>query len=64
MIGAVTGVFWFLPHYGSPMMDMVWRSLLLTAVYWSVVHVLGIAPELGTQARKLLRGFGASLKRG
>ena len=58
MIVMITGVFWFLPHYGTPIVDMVWRSALLTAVYWAIVHLLGIAPELEAQARKLLRGVG------
>ncbi len=63
VITAVTGAFWFLPHYGTPIVDIAWRSLLLTAIYWSVVHVLGIAPELGSQARKLLRGFAGAVQR-
>ncbi|HRO98459.1 MAG TPA: oligosaccharide flippase family protein [Flavobacteriales bacterium] len=58
MIVMITGVFWFLPHYGTPIVDMVWRSALLTVVYWAIVHLLGIAPELEAQARKLLRGVG------
>lgn len=58
MILVITGAFWFLPHYGTPMVDMLWRSALLTAVYWAIVHVLGLAPELEAQARKLLRGVG------
>lgn len=56
MILVVTVVFWFLPNYGTPMVDMVWRSALLTAVYWSITHLLGLAPELEAQARRLLRG--------
>lgn len=58
MIVMIAGVFWFLPHYGTPIVDMVWRSALLTVVYWAIVHLLGIAPELEAQARKLLRGVG------
>ncbi|MGV9011036.1 MAG: polysaccharide biosynthesis C-terminal domain-containing protein [Flavobacteriales bacterium] len=63
VIIAVTGAFWLLPHYGTPVLDIAWRSVLLTAVFWSAVHVLGITPELGAQARKLLRGFAGALQR-
>jgi len=48
---------WFLPHYGSPMLDIAWRSTLLTVVYWPIVQFLDIAPELGAQVRKIARGL-------
>ncbi|MBP9160731.1 MAG: hypothetical protein KBF49_07770, partial [Flavobacteriales bacterium] len=63
VIAAVAGAFWFLPHYSSPIVDIGWRSLLLTAIYWSMVHLLGLAPELGAQVRKVLRGFAGALQR-
>lgn len=63
VITAMTGAFWFLPHYGATIVDIAWRSLLLTVIYWSVVHALGIAPELFAQARKLLRGFAGAIQR-
>jgi O-antigen/teichoic acid export membrane protein len=47
----------FLPHAGPPLLDIAWRSALLTLVYWGAVHRLKIAPELGGQAFKLLRRF-------
>ncbi len=50
----VVAGFWFLPHYGPPVLDIAWRSMLLCVVYWALVHVLGIAPELGAQLRKII----------
>lgn len=52
---AVVAGFWFLPHYGPPLLDIAWRSTLLAVVYWGLVQVLGVAPELGVQARKVTR---------
>ena len=48
---------WALPHFGTPLLDIAVRSALLTVVYWPLVHVLGIAPELGAQVAKLTRHF-------
>lgn len=57
MLFVVSCGLWSLPHYGPPVLDIAWRSVLLVAVYWPLVHLLGIAPELGAQALKLLRQF-------
>jgi O-antigen/teichoic acid export membrane protein len=54
---AIAAGLWFLPHAGPPLLDIAWRSALLTLVYWGAVHRLKIAPELGGQAFKLLRRF-------
>lgn len=48
---------WYLPHYGPPMLDIAWRSALLALIYWYLVHALGVAPELGGQARKVMHGL-------
>ncbi len=52
---AVVVAFWFVPHYGPPVLDIAWRSSLLAVLYWGLVQVLGIAPELGGQLRKVTR---------
>ncbi len=52
---AVVVAFWFVPHYGPPVLDIAWRSTLLAVVYWGLVQVLGVAPELGVQLRKVTR---------
>lgn len=46
---------WLLPHHGPPLLDIAWRSILLAVIYWPLVHLLGIAPELGAQLRKITR---------
>lgn len=51
---ALGAAFWILPHHGPPVLDIAWRSLLLAGLYWGAVQVLGIAPELGAQARKVI----------
>jgi O-antigen/teichoic acid export membrane protein len=55
VLTAVAALFAWLPHAGPPVMDIAWRSVLLASLYWPLVHLLGVAPELGTQAGKLLR---------
>lgn len=57
VIGAMTGLLWFLPHFGGPISDIAWRTALLALLYWPAINVLRIAPELGAQAGKLLRNF-------
>ena len=54
---AMVAAFSVVPHVGAPGLDLLWRSALLTGIYWPVVHVLRIAPELGAQASKLYRQF-------
>jgi O-antigen/teichoic acid export membrane protein len=46
---------WSLPHAGPPIIDMIWRCALLSVLYWPLVHVLRIAPELGEQMNKVFR---------
>lgn len=57
VIVVAAAAFLFVPHAGPPIVDMAWRSALLAAIYWPLAQVLGITPELGAQARKLLRGI-------
>lgn len=57
VILVTAAVFFFVPHAGSPVVDLIWRSALLAAVYWPLAHVLHITPELEEQALKLLRGI-------
>jgi hypothetical protein len=57
VVFAVAAGLWFLPHFGSPMLDIARRSILLTVVYWPLVQLLDIAPELGAQVRKIARGL-------
>ncbi len=57
----VAAIFMYLPHYGPPVLDITWRSLLLVLLYWPLVSGFGIAPELGMQARKLLVGIKATV---
>ncbi|MBS1942572.1 MAG: oligosaccharide flippase family protein [Bacteroidetes bacterium] len=52
---AFAAAFGLLPHAGPPWLDLAWRSLLLTALYWPAVHVLQVAPELGAQVAKLYK---------
>ncbi|MBS1547227.1 MAG: hypothetical protein JSU02_07600, partial [Bacteroidetes bacterium] len=52
---ALAAAFGLLPHAGHPWLDLAWRSLLLTALYWPAVHVLQVAPELGAQVAKLYK---------
>ncbi|MEO8734492.1 MAG: polysaccharide biosynthesis C-terminal domain-containing protein, partial [Flavobacteriales bacterium] len=54
---AIAAGLWFLPHVGPPLLDIAWRSALLTIIYWGAIHLLKIAPELGDQVLKLLRRF-------
>lgn len=62
VIGLVLIAFAWLPHYGPTVVDIAWRTLLLAAIYWPLVHVLGIAPELGGQVLKLTRGLGGLVR--
>jgi O-antigen/teichoic acid export membrane protein len=57
VIIAVGAGLYVLPHFGPPVLDILWRSALLTAVYWTLVIVLEIAPELGAQAGKMILRF-------
>lgn len=52
--GAAALAMLLVPHYGPPLVDIAWRSSLLAVVYWYLVHVLGIVPELGTQLEKII----------
>lgn len=55
VLAAMAALIGWLPHAGPPVMDIAWRSALLALLYWPLVHLLGVAPELGAQAGKLLR---------
>jgi hypothetical protein len=55
LIAAIAAGTWFLPHAGTPIVDMLWRCALITALYWPLVHVLRIAPELGAQMNRVLK---------
>lgn len=57
LITSVALAIQFLPHAGPPMVDILWRTGALTVVYWPLAHLLRIAPELGSQAMKLLRNL-------
>ena len=55
VIGVTAALIWIAPHIGPPIVDIAWRGVAISAVFWSAVHWLRIAPELGAQAMKLLR---------
>lgn len=54
VIAVVAAVLWALPHFGPPLIDIAWRSVVLTVLYGSAVSVLGLAPELDRQAAKIM----------
>lgn len=45
---------WKMPHFGTPMVDILWRCCLLALVFWPAVYWLRIAPEVGEQVSKIL----------
>ncbi len=57
LILVMFAAFAWLPHRGPVLVDIVWRTLLLGVVYWPLVHLLGIAPEVCAQALKLVRNL-------
>ncbi|HRQ85683.1 MAG TPA: hypothetical protein PLV70_11260, partial [Flavobacteriales bacterium] len=63
VILVVLAAFSWLPHHGPVVVDMIWRTLLLAALYWPLVHLLGIAPELGAQVLKLTGGLGGMVRK-
>lgn len=55
VIGLLAMGVWFLPSSGAPLLDAFIGCALITAVFWPVVHILRIAPDLNAQLRLLLQ---------
>jgi len=43
----------WIPLSGTPMLDLVVRSLLVTAAFWPAAYVLGLMPELVAMMRRM-----------
>ncbi|MCW5899086.1 MAG: hypothetical protein KIT10_07425 [Flavobacteriales bacterium] len=55
LIAAIALVLPWIPLTGQPLVDIALRSALIALAYWPVVHVLGLVPELGQVASRVLR---------
>jgi len=49
----LTIVLFMLPPLGPIWVDFILRAMLITAIYWPLVHVFRIAPDLSAQVRLL-----------
>ncbi len=45
-----------LPHFGSPIVNMLWRSLLLTGIYAMLVYRARLSEDVNSMADKLIKG--------
>jgi O-antigen/teichoic acid export membrane protein len=57
LIAALALVFPWVPLTGTPLLDIVLRSVFIGVVFWPVAHVLGVMEELGTVVRQLIARF-------
>jgi O-antigen/teichoic acid export membrane protein len=56
LIIAVALVVHWLPLFTSPMIDLVVRGAIVSALFWPLAFYLGAAPELAELARRLWGG--------
>jgi len=54
-IGICFGVVWFLPSVGHPLVQIVYRSVLIIVMYIGLVKVFNIVPELEAEAVRMIR---------